>query len=119
MAAQHLEDHVLRAHPFGQSPGEADAPDPGHLQVERFAGHRERHLDPPGANGEHAERAGRRRVAVGADQQRTGPAEALHVHRMADPVARAAVPDAEAATRAAQELLRDAHRDCATDSGSG
>ena len=103
--AQHLEDHVLGADPVGQAAGEAHAPDLRHAQVQRLAGHGERHLDAAGAEGQHAERARGRRVAVRADQRLARLAEALHVDRMADAVAGAAVPDAEAPAGAAQEQM--------------
>jgi hypothetical protein len=65
----------------------------------------ERHFYPAGAEREHAERAGRRRMAVGADQRLAGFPEALHVDGVAHAVAGAAVPDTEALARAAQELV--------------
>ena len=45
--AEHLEDHVLGADPVGQAAAEAHAPDLRHADVQRLAGHRERHLEPP------------------------------------------------------------------------
>ena len=74
-----------------------------HLHVERLAGHGQGHLQPAGADGQHAQRAGRRRVAVRAQQGLARLAEALHVHGVADAVARAAEPDAEPLAGALQE----------------
>ena len=101
VAAEHLEDDVLGAHPVGQLPHQADTPDLRHHEVERLARHRHRDLEPARADREHAERAGRAGVAVGAEQRLAGDAEALHVDRVADAVARLAVPEAEAPARAA------------------
>ena len=100
---QHLEDHVLRAHPVGQLTDEAHAPDLRHDEVERLPRHRHRDLEPARADREHAERAGRAGVAVRAEQRLARDPEALHVHRVAHAVARLAVPEAEALARAVQE----------------
>jgi hypothetical protein len=105
VAAQHLEDDVPGAHPLRQLANELHTPDLRHLEVERLAHDRERHLDPARAEREHAERARGGRVAVGADQRLARLAEALHVDRVADAVAGAAVPDAEALAGAPQELV--------------
>ena len=86
--AQHLEDHVLGAHPLGQRAFEPNAEDLRHAQMERLAGHRERHLEPARPDREHAERARCARVAVGTQQRLARLTEPLHVQRMADAVAR-------------------------------
>ena len=103
VAAEHLEDHVLRAHPVGELPDQAHPPDPRHDEVERLPRHRHRDLEPAGADREHPERPGRARVAVRAEQRLARDPEALHVHRMAHAVAGLAVPEAEALARAVQE----------------
>ena len=89
----------------GRRAGEAHAPDLRHAQVQRLARHGERDLDAAGAEGQHAERARRRRMAVRADERQARLAEALHMDRVADAVARTAVPHAEAPTGAAQEQV--------------
>ena len=102
---EHLEDDVLGADPVGQGTGQANAPDLGHGHVERLAGHGQRHVETPGADGEHAERTAGAGVAVGAEQRLARHAESLHVNRVADAVAGLGVPQAELPGRAAQELV--------------
>ena len=65
--------------------------------------HRQRHLEASDADGEHPEGARRARVAVGAGHRRARPAEALHVHGVADPVARPGEPESKALARAVEE----------------
>ena len=103
VAPEHLEDHVLRAHPVGQLPHQPHAPDLRHHEVERLPRHRHRDLEATGADREHAERARRAGVAVRAEQRLARDAEALHVHRVAHAVAGLAVPEPEALARAVQE----------------
>ena len=105
VAAQHFQDHILRAHPVGKPAGELDAPHLRHAEKQRFAGHGLRHLDAARAEGQHAEGAGRRRVAVRTDKGLPRLAEAVHVHGMADAVSRPAVPHAEAAAGAAEKQV--------------
>ena len=103
VASQHLEDHVLGAHPFGELADEPDAPDLRHREMERLSGDRERDLQPTRSDREHAQRPGGAGVAVGSDHRLAGGAEALHVHRVADAVARLAEPEPEPAARALKE----------------
>ena len=103
VAPQHLEDHVLGAHPFGELADQPDAPDLRHREMERLACDRERDLETAGADCQHPERPGGAGVAVGADHRLARGAEALHVHRVADTVARLAEPEAEPAARALEE----------------
>ena len=103
VAAQHLEDHVLGAHPVRQPAGELHAPDLRHERVERLARHCQRHFQPAGADGQHADRAARRRVAVGAEERLARLAEVLLMARMAHPVSRPRVPHPESLACAAQE----------------
>ena len=65
--------------------------------------HGERHVQPPRADGQHAEPCGRRGVRVGS--QKGGPrhAEALQVHLVRDPVARLGEMDPESLRRAGQK----------------
>ncbi|MNZ68343.1 hypothetical protein D3C78_866080 [compost metagenome] len=105
VATQHFQDDVLGADPVGQAPGQADADDARHPDVEGLAGDRQRHFQAAGADGEHAHRAGRAGVAVGAEQGAARLAEVLHVHRVAHPVARPAEPDAETPAGALQEQV--------------
>src|SRR5690606_24731604 len=94
-----------RAAPLRELARQAHAPDLRHPQVDRLTGDRLRDLDAAEADGQHAQRAGRRRVAVGADHRLTGYAETLHVRRMRDAVARLGVPDAEPSAGRAQEVV--------------
>jgi hypothetical protein len=103
MSAEHLENHVLCADPVGQLTGQSDAPYLRHPQIERFSGHRQRDLNTAGTECEHAERARGRCMAVGTNQRQARLAEPLHMHRMAYPVARTAVPDPETPASASQE----------------
>ena len=105
VAAQHLQDHVLGAHPVGQLAGQPDAPDRGHPDVVGLPGHRQRDLEPAGPDREHAERAGRAGVRVRAQQRLARRAEALHVHRVRDAVAGLGEPQPPLARRRSQEQV--------------
>jgi hypothetical protein len=59
VAAQHLEDDVLGAHPGGQLAHQPHAPDLRHRHVVRLSGHAHGDIEPAGADRQHAERAGR------------------------------------------------------------
>ncbi len=96
VAAQHLQDHVLGAHPVGEFAGEFH---PQHFragQVIRTAGHGQGHVETAGADGEHGDSRRPRGVAVGAEHRQAGAAEALHMHLMRDAVSRTAEVDAVA-----------------------
>jgi len=80
----------------------------GHLQVQGLTGHHQCDLHTAGTESQHAERAGRRGMAVTSDQRQAGLAEALHMHRMADAVAGTTVPDAEATAGAARNRCSSA-----------
>ena len=105
VAAQHLENHVLGAHPIRQPAGELHPPDLGHGRKEWLARHRQRHFQPAGADGQHAQRAARRCVAVRAEQRLARFAEVLLMTRVAHAISRSGKPDAEALARAAQEEM--------------
>ena len=97
-AAQQLEDHVLGLDPgAGERAVEVHLDDLGAGDLVRVARHRDRHVEAAGADRDHAERAARGGVGVGADQDAAGPGVALDVHVVADAVARARVVDAVAA----------------------
>ena len=102
---QHFQHDVLGAHPIGERADQLDAPHAGHFDIKGKAGHRQRDFEPAGADGQHAHRAGGRRVAVGAQQRLARLAESLLVHGMADAVARTAVPDSKPAAGAFQEEM--------------
>ena len=105
VASQHLEDHILGAHPFGELADEPDAPDLRHREMERLSGDRERDLQPTRPDREHAQRPGGAGVAVGSDHGLARGAEALHVHRVTDAVAGLAEPEPEPAARALEEHM--------------
>lgn len=65
-----------------------DVDDLGHLDVVRAAAHRDGDVDAARADGELAETAGGRRVAVGPEQGLAGRGEVLLVDVVADAVAR-------------------------------
>jgi hypothetical protein len=73
--------------------------------MERLPGHRHGHVQAAGADRQHTQGTGRRRVAVCAKQDFAGFSKALHVHRVADPVPRAAIPQAEALAGRLQEKV--------------
>ena len=89
----------------GRLPRQLDAHDLRHDDVERLAGHRHRHVEAAGADGQHARAAARRRVAVGAEERLAGGAEALQVHLVADAVARPREVDAVLGRDALQEAM--------------
>jgi hypothetical protein len=62
-----------------------------------------RAVDASRTEGAHSKRTRGPRMAVGTDKRLARLAETLHVHRMADAVARPTVPDAEAAARRSQK----------------
>ena len=103
MAPQHLEHHVLGAHPVGERASEPHPPHLGHGDVQGLTGHGQRDLEAAHPDGEHAEGAGRAGMAVGAGEGRSWAPEALHVHGMADAVAGPGEPDAEALAGGVQE----------------
>ncbi len=86
--AQQLEDDVLGGDPGLQLSRQPHADDLGRRQVVGAAAHGDRHVQAAGAYGQHAGAAGRRRVAVRAQQQVAGGAEALQVYLVADAVPR-------------------------------
>ena len=75
--------------PRAEPAAQLDADDERPLDRIRPAGHRDRDLGRPRADREHPERAGHRRVAVGAEQHLPRTGEALEVQVVGDPVARA------------------------------
>lgn len=92
---QHFQDDVLRADPVGQRTAEPYAENFRHFEIERFAGHGESHVESAGAEGQHAQRSGGRRMGVGTDERLAGFAESFLMHGMADAVARSRIPHAE------------------------
>ena len=105
MASEHFEHDVLRAHPIGERPHQFDPPHAGHLHIERMPGHCQCHFESSGSDGQHAHRAGRRRVAVGAHQRLARFAESLLMHGMAHPVAGPAEPDTKPPARAFEKQV--------------
>ena len=103
--AEHLEDDVLRGHPVGQRPGEFDAPDLRHSDVEGVARHRHGDLQSAHADRQHAQSAGGARVGVGTDHRGAGPAEAGLVDGMGDSVAGLGEPQAVALGRRLEEQV--------------
>jgi len=103
VALQHGEDNVLRAHPVGQLPGELHAPHLRHINRVRLAGHRHGDIEAAGPDGEHADGARSRRVAVGPNQRLARLPEPLLMHRVAHAVPRPAVPRAKLLAGAAQK----------------
>ena len=92
--AQHLQDDVLGGHGVGQP---ARQPDAHHLRAGEIVGaaaHGHGHVQPAGADGQHADAAPGGRMAVGAQQRHAGHAEALQVHLVADAVAGLGAVDA-------------------------
>lgn len=100
MTPEHFKDDVLGADPLRERSAQFYPEDRGRRGRIRFAGHRKRDIEPARANRQHAERASSGRMAVGSQQRRAGAPEALHVHDMADAVARPGVPNAEPPTGA-------------------
>ena len=95
MAAEHFENDILGAHPVGEPADKLDAPDEGHVEPERLAGHGERDFDAARADRQHADRTGRRGVTVRAEQSLSGFAETFLMDRMADSIAGTAEPNSE------------------------
>ena len=69
VAAEQLEDHVLRGDPGTELTREPDARHRAAWHVVRPAAHRDRHVEPARADGQHARRAAERRVAVRAEEE--------------------------------------------------
>ena len=105
VAAQHLEDHVFGAHPIWQPAGELHPPDLGHGREKCLARHGQRHFQSAGSDGQHAQCAARRSVAVGAEERSARLAEVLLVARVAHAISRPGIPHAETLARAAQEQV--------------
>ena len=105
VASKHFEHDILRAHPIGERPHQLDPPHAGHLHIKRMPGHRQGHFESAGSDGQHAHRAGRRRVAVGAHQRLARFAESLLMHRMAHAVAGPAEPEAKPPARAFEKQV--------------
>ena len=108
MPTQHLQYDVLSAHPFRQFAREVHAPDFRHPDEGGLARHRQGDVHSPGPKAEHAATAGRRGMAVTADQHVARLAGPLHVRRVTDAGAGPAVPDLVFAAGGAEEqvLLR-------------
>ena len=87
VAAQHLEDHVLGAHPCPAAAGQSHSPDLRHREVERLARHRERHLEAARADREHAEPPPAHVWLSEPSSVLPGDAEPLLVDRVAHAVA--------------------------------
>ena len=78
----------------------------GAAVTKRMPRHRDRHLEPAGADRERADRAGRGRVRVRAEKQRARSREPLEVHVVRDPVAGARVLQPVARGELAQVAVR-------------
>ena len=101
----HLEDHVLRRRPSAERAGQPDADHLRPAHVEREAGH---HVDGVGAadaDRHHAEAAGVRGVAVGADHHPAGEGVVLEHDLVDDAAARAPEADAVLGADRAQEVV--------------
>ena len=95
-AAQHFQNNVLGRDPRRELAGEVDADHLRHVDVVRAAAHGHGHVQTAGAEGQHADAAAGRGVAVRPDERFPGDAEALQMHLMADAVARAGEVNARA-----------------------
>ena len=95
-AAENLEDDVLGADPGRERAFQVNADYFGSGEIEGFAGHGESDVETAGADGDHAETAGRRGVAVRSEERLTGHAETLEVQLVTDAVAGAGEVDAVA-----------------------
>ena len=103
--ARDLEDHVLRRRPAGQLTGELHADELRHAGVVRPARHHVDRVGAADADRDHAETAGVRRVAVGADHHPAGERVLLEHDLVDDPRARLPEADAVLRTHGAQELV--------------
>ena len=88
-AAQQFQNNVLGRDPRREAAGEVDAENARHFDAVRAAAHRHGHVQTAGAEGQHADAAAGRRMAVRPDERFPGDSEALQMHLMADAVARA------------------------------
>ena len=95
MLAEHLKDNVLCANPLWKLSRELNTPDFGHLKVKLVARHRHGYLESTRPNCKHSQRTGGARMAVGTEKCFPRYPESLHMHRMANAVARSAVPQTE------------------------
>ena len=85
---QHLQDNILRRHPIRQPAGQPDA---DHFRIGQVVGssaHSHRHVQTAGPDGQHADAAAGRRMAVTAQQCQPGNAEPLQLHLVADTITR-------------------------------
>jgi len=89
----------------GSLPVNFTPPDQGNPRKERLPRHCQRHFQPASADGQHANRVGRRRVTVRAEQRLARLTEIFLAARMAYPVSGPRVPQAESLTGAAQEKV--------------
>jgi hypothetical protein len=65
----------------------------------------QRDVETTGPDCQHAERPCSRRMTIGSQQALTRFSEPLHVHDMADPVARRRIPDSEPAAGAFEKQM--------------
>ncbi len=83
-----FENDVFGRHPGLKFTFQANFQDLGHLQVVGSAAHSDRNIEAAGADGEHAETAAGRGVAVRTQQGVAGHSESLDMHLMTDTVTR-------------------------------
>ena len=86
-ALQQLKNDVLRRNPRLKFAVNIDARDLGIGQEKRASCHGDRHVQSSGADGQHADRARRRGVAIAADQGPPRPAQPFEMNLMADSIA--------------------------------
>ena len=101
----HLQDHILGRRPAAEGAGQLDADHLRPADVEREAGH---HIDGVSASdtdGDHAEAAGVRRVAVGADHHSAGKRVVLQHDLVDDAAARPPEADAVLGADGTQEVV--------------
>jgi hypothetical protein len=103
--ADEPQDQVLGGDPGRQLTVQVHADDDRDRQPERLAGHRQRDLQPTGADRDRPARARGRRVRVGAEQGSARAREPLGVDLMADAVARPREPDAVLGREGLQEQV--------------
>ncbi len=72
IATQHLQDHVLGAHPIRQRSGELHSQDFRAWKMVRPAGHSQRHIKPSGSDAQHGHACGAGRVAVRPEDDLAG-----------------------------------------------
>ncbi|MPM57306.1 hypothetical protein SDC9_104128 [bioreactor metagenome] len=88
VAFKDCQNYILRGNPGSEFAAESDLNHLGTDEMERASCHGNSHIQPAGSDGDHADAAPGRGMAVAAQQRFARLSKALKVHLMADSIAR-------------------------------